>query len=112
MDGEVVAALMEDVRGEMEKVGECKVVAFIELVAASVLEDVFGPGGSEVRSAADELVECNGDSCCGGLRLALRCGIGGGGLVFWYSSICDAIEKLLPDFGVAGGEGGRSGGNP
>ena len=51
------------------------------------------------------------DCCRGGLRLVLRCGIGGG-LVFWDASACGNREKLLPESGVAGGEGGRSGGKP
>ena len=92
--------------------GERKAVPLFESVEGFIAEDVFGLGGSEGRSTTDEWVERDIDGCRGGLRLALRCGIAGGGLFLRDPSACVFSEKLLLDFGVAGGEGGRSGGNP
>lgn len=109
-EGDIVA-LIEDLRVEIENVGECKAVPFFQLVGPSTAEEVFGLGGSKGRSAFDGLVERNKDGCREGLRFALRWGIGGG-LVFGDSSTCGVKEKLLLESGVAGGEGGRSGGNP
>lgn len=121
-----MVALIEDLRVEIEKVGECKAVDFTEFLGRSIAEDVFGLGGSIAedvfglessggRCTMDELVELEMDCFRGGLRLALRCGIGGGP-VFWdtffWDPVCGTSEKLFSESGVAGGEGGRSGGNP
>ena len=111
-NGGDVVALIEDLRVEMETVGECKVVALLRLVGASTDEDVFGLGGSKGSLSTDALAERNMDRGREGLRHALRWGIGGGCLVLWESSTFDVSKKLFFDFGVAGGEGGRSGGNP
>lgn len=109
-DWEDVVALIEDLRVEIENFGDCKPEVFTELVGGSIAEDAFGLRGSGGRYTTDELVEPRTDGCRGGLRLALRCGIGGGGLVFWGCPTCD--EKFLLESGVAGGEGGHLGGNP
>ena len=109
-DWEAMVALIEDLRVEMENLGDCKPEVFTELVGGSIAEDAFGLRGSGGRYTTDELVEPSTDGCRGGLRLALRCGIGGGGLVFWGSSACN--EKFLLESGVAGGDGGHLGGNP
>ena len=96
----------------MERFGECKVVALLKFVGASTDEDVFGLGGSKGSLSTDPLAERSMERCREGLRHALRWGIGGGGLVLWVSSAFDVIKKLFLDLGVAGGDGGRSGGNP
>lgn len=44
-----MVALIEDLRGEMENVGECIAVVFLELLGRSTAEDVLGLGGSEGR---------------------------------------------------------------
>lgn len=111
-DGGDLVALTEEIRVEIENVGECKAVVLFRFVGISIAGAVLGLGDSKASSAIDELVERKMDPCRERLRLALRCGTSGGGLVLWDSSACGAGEKLLPEPGVAGGEGGRSGGNP
>ena len=44
-----MVALIEDLRVEIEKVGERKAVAFLEFVGGSVAEEVLGLGISEGR---------------------------------------------------------------
>lgn len=97
-DGGDLVALIEDARVEMEKVGECKPAAFLEVVETSAPEDVFGLGGSvglggsERSSEIDEFVERNVDRCRERLGPALCCGFCGGGLVFWDSAACGVSE--------------------
>lgn len=112
MDWGDLVALIEDPLGWIESVGECKDEPFLEMVGGSAADDVDGLEGSKGTLTIDELAERNPDRFSEGLRQALRCGIGGAGLVLWFSSLCDVSEKLLLESGVAGGEGGRLRGSP
>lgn len=99
----MVAALSEDVRVVIENV--VPVGEFGEFSDG----DVIGLEDSNSAFDVGEVGELNFDDEPGGLRRALRSGIGGGNVVGSGSSIEVFKEKLLSESGVAGGEGGRSG---
>jgi len=79
--------------------------------------DVIGLGSSDFNADIGEVgTLCFGEvgALCfgegpGGLRRALRSGIGGGVVMGSGRSIGVFKEKLLSESGVAGGEGGRAG---
>ncbi len=102
-DGVVVAALSEDVRVVIEK------VLPVGDLGVDWVGDVFGRNGSIRIVNIDDVGEHGFGDGPGGLRRALRSGIGGGEVMGSGFSIGVSKEKLFSESGVAGGEGGRSG---
>lgn len=122
--GREVAALREDVRVVMEKVvavGDFEVdrsedvrvvmekAALVGDLGVDCAGDVFGLDCSTHKFDTDLVGDCASGDSAGGLRRALRSGIGGGEVMGSGFSIGVSKVKLRSDSGVAGGEGGRSG---